>query len=623
MPTNKTSNKTPKKTSRQNHNKTAVSILWHMHQPDYRDAETGEYILPWTYLHAIKDYEDMAAHIDNCEHAKAVVNFAPILLEQLHDYAEQVEAHLNKGAVINDPFLDCLTAEHLPDARSPNFKHLVEQFLRSHPERIIARFEPYNNLVERYRSVESDEQALGYLGQQFLVDLCVWYHLGWMAETVRRTDSRIKNLEAKRYHFTMSDRMCLMEVISEILSGLLPKYKRLADEGKIELIMSPYAHPIVPLLIDIESHKEASPSAPLPKHKNYAGGVERAKWHIEKGIQVFERFFKRRPHGAWPSEGAISEDALTLFTEAGFEWIATGDSVLHNSLRNGNNASLKQAIDESKTSIHRAYTLAPSTLKASVKKLVVEYQADLKNVNAKSDTDHSTACFFRDDGLSDVIGFEYSTWHADHAVADLVKRLEERACEVKDTDNNIISIIMDGENAWEYFPFNAYYFLEQLYRKISESEIVELTTYHKFLSRDPQPSSLERLVAGSWVHGTFSTWIGEQDKNKGWDLLCEAKLAVDEFFKQNPKVSKAKRQEIIDVLAICEGSDWFWWFGDYNPAQSVEDFERLFRYHLKKLYKTIDRPAPAALAEVLSVGGGDPDAGGVMRHGHEDESTVD
>ena len=599
--------------------KTAVAILWHMHQPDYRDAESGQYLFPWTYLHALKDYEDMAAHIDHCEHGKAIVNFAPILLEQLHDYAEQVEAHLNKGAVISDPFLDCLTAEHLPDAGSPNFKHLAEQYLRSHPERIIARFEPYQKLVQRYNAVKEDEQDLSYLSDQFLVDLCVWYHLGWMAETVRRTDKRVIELEAKRFNFSMADRMCLMEVISDILSGLLPKYKRLADEGKVELIMSPYAHPIMPLLIDIESNKEASPSAPLPAHKNYAGGVERARWHIEKGVQVFERFFKRKPIGAWPSEGAVSEQTVSLFADAGFEWIATGDSVLRNSLSDQKNNELKNAIENGNTSIHRAYRLTESVSQESAKKLVLEYDANHGSV-VKACTS-STACFFRDDSLSDVIGFEYSTWHADHAIADLVKRLEQRACEVIDTDNNIISIIMDGENAWEYFPFNAYYFLEQLYRKIAESETLTLTTYQEFLDTAPQSSSLNRLVAGSWVHGTFSTWIGEKDKNKGWDLLCEAKLAVDDYFKQNARVSKTKKEEIIDILAVCEGSDWFWWFGDYNPAQSVEDFERLFRYHLRKLYKAIDKKPPETLSKILSVGGGDPDAGGVMRQGHEDESA--
>lgn len=55
-------------------------------------------------------------------------------------------------------------------------------------------------------------------------------------------------------------------------------------------------------------------------------------------------------------------------------------------------------------------------------------------------------------------------------------------------------------------------------------------------------------------------------------------------------------------LAICESSDWFWWFGDYNPADSVRDFDLMFRNHLTSLYRLLNRTPPPRLAEPFSGG---------------------
>ncbi|MFM8758009.1 MAG: glycoside hydrolase, partial [Methylophilaceae bacterium] len=65
-----------------------LNLYWHMHQPDYRDTLTGEYVLPWTYLHAIKDYTDMAYHVEQNPHVKVTFNFVPVLLDQIEDYLQ-------------------------------------------------------------------------------------------------------------------------------------------------------------------------------------------------------------------------------------------------------------------------------------------------------------------------------------------------------------------------------------------------------------------------------------------------------------------------------------------------------------------------------------------------------
>lgn len=571
-----------------NSGKTNVVFLWHMHQPDYRDIITGEYYFPWTYLHAIKDYVDMAAHLEQQPKARAVVNFAPILLEQLDDYAQQIKLHLHTQAPIKDAVLASLTSLQLPLGGSREFADLVEKLLRANRERLIDRFPAYRELADLAANFVEQPHLFHYLSEQYLIDLCVWYHLAWMAEIVRRSDARITQLQDKGHGYNMADRRLLLEIIGELVASVAPRYRALAEAGQVELCMSPYAHPIVPLLIDLQSAKEAMPSVQLPQAAHYPDGRARARWHIEQGFATFEHYFGCRPQGCWASEGALSDATLALLHESGFSWAATGDSVLHNSLRHELNQSVAQHLQDSGTSLHSAYHFADVPLNT----------------------------FFRDDGLSDLIGFKYSTWHSDDAVGDLLNHMVKIAEAAQDNKNTVISVIMDGENAWEYYPENAYHFLAELYRRLSEHPQLQMTTYSDLLSQQqPQATALSHLVAGSWVYGTFSTWIGDKDKNRGWDMLCDAKLRVDAAL-QEKNFSQEAIAKIEKQLALCEGSDWFWWFGDYNPAQSVSDFEYLYRRHLSNLYALIDEPAPAYLTQVMSVGGGDMANGGVMRQGH-------
>lgn len=574
-------------------NKMKVVFCWHMHQPDYRDMVTGEYYFPWTYLHAIKDYVDMVAHLEAHPKAKAVFNFAPILLEQLQDYAHQIEDYLNRGKIIKDSLLAALVAPTLPKAGSALFLELAQKCLRSNRERIIDRFPAYAHLVDTLAELENQPRTQRYISEQFLADLLAWYHLGWMGETLRRKDSRIKRLQEQEHEYSHEDRRELLTIIGEQLSSLGPRYRRLAERGQIELAMSPYAHPILPLLIDLNSAAEAMPDVSLPKSPNYPGGEARSRWHLQHGLTTFEDFFGWRPRGCWASEGALSDATLALLREANFSWTATGDSVLHNSLNHADNAAASKLLKASGASLHRVYEFAQVPIN----------------------------CFFRDDGLSDLIGFKYATWHADDAVGDLLNHMDDIAKACENPQDCVISIIMDGENAWEYFPENAYYFLDALYERLSEHPTLELSTFSDILEyQKPAPVAVPHLVAGSWVYGSFSTWIGDQDKNRGWDMLCEAKRRVDQVLASG-KLNPEQIAQVEKQLALCEGSDWFWWFGDYNPAQSVSDFEHLFRRHLMNLYSLIDSAAPDYLCQSISKGSGAPASGGVMRHGHADQEA--
>lgn len=556
--------------------KLKVVLCWHMHQPQYSEPMGGMYQLPWTYLHAIKDYVDMAWHLENVPGAKAVVNFAPTLLEQLDDYDQQLKGRFKGTGRLKDPLLIALDSPVQP-VHAEERRTLINACLRANDEKLIQPFPHFARLAEMARWALDEPERLNYLNDQFMIDLLVWYHLVWMAESVRRSDVRIQALMKKGRLFTFHDRRQLMMVIGELLSDLIPRYRRLAESGRVELSVTPYAHPIVPLLLDIKTTLEAMPDAELPLITRYPGGLERAHWHMEEGLRVFESFFGFRPKGCWPSEGAVSTETLKVISQHGFEWAATGENVLRNSLHASGIAS---------ASIHKPYKLPGA----------------------------SPACFFRDDGLSDMIGFTYTKWGADDAVNDFIHHLLNIKKNTDSDQDRVVSVILDGENAWEYYSYNGYYFLQSLYRRLTEHPDIELTTFKDALRSGVQPAKLPKMVGGSWVYGSYSTWIGDPDKNRGWDLLSEAKKVYDKAI-ATESFDDETIQALERQLAICEGSDWFWWFGDYNSADSVSDFERLYRLHLSNLYQMLGEEVPQILSEVISHGGGTMEQAGTMRRG--------
>lgn len=566
-----------------------VVLCWHMHQPEYRDLSSGEYELPWTYLHALKDYLDMAAHLEAHPAASAVVNFAPVLLDQIEDYSHQLDHYFTRGAALRDPLLNALVEVAHPASDSDRLA-LLKKMLRVNRKRVIERFPAFARLAVMIDWFEANPGAAIYISDQLITDATVWYHLGWIGETVRRSDVRIKRLQDKQQNYTLQDRLELLRIAQQLIDSILPRYRRLAADGRVELAMSPYAHPIVPLLLELDSAREAMPAVELPVNAAYPGGIERTEWHLQQGLQTFERHFGLRPTGCWPSEGGISLPTLKLLQQHGFRWAATGETVLRNSIER---SRVEAAFELPGDCLHRVYRCGDSDID----------------------------CFFRDDSLSDRIGFLYADWHADDAVANLVHDLESIAAACPSDDDGVVSIILDGENAWEYYPENGYYFLDALYKKLSTHASLQLTTFQRVLEqRDLNRVKLPRLVAGSWVYGTFSTWIGNADKNRGWDMLCDVKRAYDLAIASGILTAQQREQATLQ-LAACEGSDWFWWFGDYNPAAAVSDFERLFRCHLGNLYRLIGAPLPDGLSQIVSRGGGNPERGGVMLHGQAPEAV--
>jgi alpha-amylase/alpha-mannosidase (GH57 family) len=564
-----------------------VVLCWHMHQPYYREGLTGAYHLPWVYLHGIKDYSDMAAHLERYPAMRAVVNFAPVLLEQIDDYAIQLDELIRSGAPTQDHMLNFLSGiEPIPTDAAARLT-LIQACQRCHAPRMIHPYPAFHRLL---RMIGATDQAgiglsgmqwhLSYLSEQYFLDLLTWYHLAWLGHSLRELPL-VQRLMAQAHDYSVADRNDLLALMQTTLAGLIPRYRVLADCGQVELSVTPYGHPIVPLLNDFDNMRDAQPDAPAPVALEYPGGGERSRWHLREGIAVFEKYFGRKPHGVWLSEGGVSRDALTQLDEFNIRWTASGEGVWRGS-----------------------YAKSGSSDEELVRKTTLFSPSQVDGTQAR--------IFFRDDGLSDLIGFKYSDWHADDAISDFVQHLENIATLLGDqADKKVVSVILDGENAWEYYPNNGHFFLDGLYAALSKHTGLRITTFADLTHTIPA-SPLKKLAAGSWVYGSFSTWIGSEDKNRGWDYLVTAKLAYDAVV-ANGTLQGGQLAEATRQLAVCEGSDWFWWFGDYNPAGSVSDFEQLFRTQLRVLYRLIGVEPPAHLDHEISHGGGYAANAGTMR----------
>ena len=582
-------------------------FLWHMHQPDYRDYSNGDFVLPWTYLHAIKDYTDMAYHLERHPKVRAVVNFVPILLDQLEDYADQFAT-----GQLRDPLLRLLAHENFHELSAEQRQLALDACFRSNHTKMIAPYPAYKRLLELFTRLQVDgETALSYLSGQYMADLLTWYHLVWCGESVHREHSLVVGLMSKAEGFSREDRRQLLALIGELICGVIPRYRKLAESGQIEISATPHYHPLAPLLIDFASAKEAMPDAPLPNSPHYPKGRQRVTAHIQLAKKSHRERFGSEPQGMWPAEGSISSETLEVLAAEGCRWTASGEGVLANSLHR-----FRQGVD--------GHGIAQHNFPDRAQYLYRPYRLEIgRPENGRVENGAGgLSCFFRDDRLSDLIGFEYSRWHGKDAARHFIEQIEAIAQQAPDDETPVVSVILDGENAWEYYSYNGFYFLDELYAELEAHPNIRTSTYSDYLkSSATRPGSaqvhtLPGIVAGSWVYGNFSTWIGSRDKNRAWDLLCVAKQSFD-MVMSSGRLSPDEQEAAEKQLCCCESSDWFWWFGDYNPAHSVASFDRLFRHNLTELYRLLRLSPPLSLSEQVSQGSGHPEAGGAMRRASE------
>jgi alpha-amylase/alpha-mannosidase (GH57 family) len=550
-------------------------FLWHMHQPDYRDRITGEFALPWVMLHALKDYGDMADHLERHPKIRAVVNFVPVLLDQIDDYCRQIDT-----GNYRDPLLRLLVEPDLDHIGMADRRLLLETCFRSNHTTMLAPFPHYLRLHKLHgQIVREGEGALAYLSGAYYADLVTWYFLAWSGETERRRQPLLADLMTKGQGYGLDDRKQLMAWVCDTLKKIVPRYRALAERGQIELSATPHTHPLGPLLLDFAVAQESQPEAPLPQSIGYPGGRSRLEAHIENAKSSHAERFGAPPTGMWPAEGAVSTALAGLFAQHGNRWLASGEGVLRNSLLSAKLPAERAA--------YRPWQLADAP---------------------------GLTLFFRDERLSDLLGFEYAKWHGRDAARHFVGQLELIMSQTPAGETPVVGVVLDGENAWEHYPYNAYYFFDDLYTLLEQHPSIRTTTYGEIVGRPSPPPAgmLPRLTAGSWVYGTLSTWIGDADKNRAWDLLCEAKHSYD-IVMASGRLDAGETAAAQAQLAVCESSDWFWWFGDYNPAPAVASFDQLYRHNLANLYRLLKLTPPADLALPISAGSTVATEDGTMR----------
>jgi alpha-amylase/alpha-mannosidase (GH57 family) len=524
-----------------------IAFLWHMHQPDYGNSETGEVYLPWTRLHAVKDYYDMAALIQEVPGLQATMNTVPSLLDQLVAYGE---------GRARETYME-LTLKHADvlDLREKRF--LLRSFFQLHWPQMLFPYRRYKELLDRRGEAnEAGEYPAGlkrYTAEDYR-DLQVWFNLSWCGNELRR-NGEIAELLRKGAGYSEEEKKRLIELQLDFIARIVPFYRQAMESSRIELSVSPYYHPILPLLCDSRSARESLPEIQLPSVTfSYP---EDAREQIVRAQRRFQELFGRPPFGMWPSEGSISNAAAALASECGLQWLASDEGVLWHSLR-------RKASAESLSSQER--------------------------FSAYAWGDDPSVCFlFRDHGLSDLIGFTYMRWEAEDAVADFLHRLRLIHRSLPDDGRHyVVPVILDGENAWEHYSENGADFLRRLYRGLAEADDLRTVTISEFLKLESHREPLKSITAGSWIYSNLATWIGHPEKNRAWELLTPARKALNSAQRAgNPAAGKA-----LDEMLIAEGSDWFWWYGDDHQTQNAAEFDSLFRNRLRNVYRLLGQNYP-------------------------------
>jgi alpha-amylase/alpha-mannosidase (GH57 family) len=539
---------------------TKVAILWHMHQPFYEDLVTHEHILPWVRLHALKDYYGMVALLREFPGIKVTFNLVPSLLVQLEAFA---------SGRARDRYLE-LSLKPAFDLNTADVAFILDNFFHAQRQRMIDVHPRYAELLARRGGslpTEADKRAAA---RRFTVDdlrdLQVWHKLAWIDPFYFDNDPRIRGLAKKGSRYSEEDKAILREVELELLNKVVPEYRAAAERGQIEIATSPFYHPILPLLCDSDVYLRTHPDSPMPRQRFVHPGD--AAEQLERAAACHERLFGRRPTGLWPSEGSVSDAIVPLVARAGFSWMATDELILARTLgvmlsRDG------QGPIEQPERLYAPYSVSAGGA--------------------------TVACAFRDHALSDVIGFNYAGWDAEAAAADFVGRLAEAGRRYSSRTGGgeaFLPIILDGENAWEYFEGGGRPFLRALYRRLSEHR--ELRTVTMAEGCQAPRLALSGIFPGSWIDANFYIWIGHADDRRGWSQLADARQALDEAVAEATLAPEALAEAREEVL-IAEGSDWFWWYGDDHSSDQDLEFDDLFRRHLRNVYRMLQKPVPDEL----------------------------
>ena len=540
-----------------------VVVLWHQHQPFYKDLVTSEYHLPWVRLHALKDYYGMVKLLEEFPKVHQTFNLVPSLITQIQDYA---------AGTARDPFL--MVAARPANELTPEERQFALRYLfQANPERLIGRYPRYAELWGRFQgSGSSPERAMKFFTDQDFTDLQVFSQIAWFDEFFLQ-EPEIAALIRKGRGFSLDDQTLVISYQRDLISKVLPAHAEAAKQGRIEVSTSPFYHPILPLVCDTNQGAVSTPGLPLP-HNRFRR-PEDAREQLQRGLDLHEKSLGVRPTGVWPSEGSISEEVFAIASELGVRWMASDEGVLSRTLgmsfmRDGQ-GRLPDASAEKLYTIHR-------------------YENGQTRMHL----------LFRDHAISDLIGFVYSGMTAKDAASHLMQNIKNAAQPVLEKGADaIVPIILDGENAWEYYPESGREFLRRFYDALQKDSAIEAVTVSEAIARHRNFNSLHSLVPGSWIHANFNVWIGAPEDNRSWDYLYHAR----NFYTQAAQnASEEQRKLALEELFIAEGSDWNWWYGPEHHSANDREFDELYRKHLSNVYQALGATPPDYLAQPIMGG---------------------
>jgi alpha-amylase/alpha-mannosidase (GH57 family) len=544
--------------------KVRLAFLWHMHQPLYREPVTGEYLLPWVRLHATRAYFDMAWMLERHPAIRCTVNFTPVLLEQLEDYATG-RAH--------DRWQE-LTARPAADLTLDQRAAILRSFFMVGWEQNVQPLPRYWELLQKrgrdVRRVDVLRVARTFTDRE-LTDLQVLFNLAWCGFGALADDEGLRALRARGGDFERADVDYVLAAQRRILGEIVPRWRRLAERGQVELSSTPYFHPILPLVCDTDAARRALPGLDLPPRFSHP---EDARWHVREAIALHARTFGAPPAGMWPAEGSVSPEALEVLAAEGIRWAASDEGVLLHSLDGGGTRL---------GALYRPWRVAAGGA-GEVRML------------------------FRDRSLSDVIGFTYARAPAAQAASDFVGNVLTvgAAWEAAGIGGEAtVGVFLDGENAWEHYPASGREFLDGLYRAIEAAPDLQTVTMSEATAAGDGPV-IPRIHSGSWIESSYRIWIGHREDREAWSALGRARDAVASAAEAR-QVAPAAIQEALRHVYAAEGSDWFWWYGEDFSTELAVEFDSLFRGHVARAALLVGAPPPPESLEPIKRTGADVD----------------
>jgi alpha-amylase/alpha-mannosidase (GH57 family) len=538
-----------------------VILLWHQHQPFYKDLVSGEYRLPWVRLHGLKDYYGMVKLLDEFPQVHQNFNIVPSLITQIQDYV---------SGSAQDPFLT-VASKPAKDLSLEERRFALQYLFQANPVNLIGRYPRYRELFERFcEHGASPERAEKYFQPQDFTDLQVLSQIAWFDEFFLE-EKEIAALVRKERQYSLEDQRFVIEQEKVLLGKVLPAHAAAAKKGSIELSTTPFYHPILPLVCDSNAGAVSSPGLPLPQQR--FRHPEDAREQLQRGMDLHKKIFGSKPKGVWPSEGSVSEEVLAIAHSLGIQWMATDEGVLGRSTntffsRDGN-GRLPAHLGEKLYNIH-----------------LYENGSTVMNL------------VFRDHTISDLIGFVYSGMPPADAARHLLNNIKEAAGPVLAQGHDaVVSIILDGENAWEHYPKSGREFLRRFYDGLEREPGVEAVTISEAIARHRNFNKLTSLVPGSWINANFNVWIGAPEDNRAWDYLSHAR----EFYAHNAaRATEAQRKLAFEEILIAEGSDWNWWYGPEHHSANDRDFDELYRKHLSNVYQALGANPPDYLSQPIT-----------------------